>query len=389
MLTDTRTLGHALIVCVAERTPGERRAALGPIPGDDLVRLAYHALHHRVVPFLYLALLEAGLGVELEALDSLRRTHAVRAGEHLRSLADLDAVRAILDDADIPFLVVKGPAIAERLYPTPDLRVYDDLDLLVAPADFSRTIDALEASGLTLMDRNWELIRGEGRGQLHLRLPLGTLADVHWHLLNREVVRSAFDLRVEPLFERSREIELLGKPTRTLDAVDTLLHLGVHAALSGADRLLWLKDLERAVAVDAPDWDEVTVRAREWRAGPALAVTLARSQRALGTPIPPEALSALFGSGGRERLSRWIDRARPVEAATGRVTPSVLWAQVIRDTWPATLSTLLGRAGRRSRTLMREGDNESDAPIFRPSGDEAAEREYLRAVSEAPEDRAP
>ena len=140
---------------------------------------------------------------------------------------------------------MKGPAIAERLYPSPDLRVYDDLDIVVAPADFSRAIDAFEASGLELLDRNWDLIRREGRGQLHLRLPLGTLADIHWHLLNREVVRNAFDVLVEPLFERARQIDLLGSPTRTLDPVDTLLHLGIHAALSGADRLLWLKDLER------------------------------------------------------------------------------------------------------------------------------------------------
>jgi hypothetical protein len=140
--------------------------------------------------------------------------------------------------------------------------------------------------------------------------------------------------------------------------------------------------------VDAPPWDDVIERARASRAGPALAVTLARSQRTLGTPVPPEVLSSLFGSGGRERLSRWIDRSRPVEAATGRVTASVLWAQVIRDRWGPTLSTLLGRAGRRSRTLMREGDAESDAPIFRPSGDDADEREYLRTVSETPEDPA-
>jgi hypothetical protein len=384
---DGRTLGHALVTCVAERTPGERRAALGPIPRDDLVRLAFHALHHRVVPFLYLALLEAGIGVDDDALASLRRTYGVRAGEHLRSLADLDTARGILDKAGVPFLLVKGPAIAERLYPSPDLRVYDDLDIVVAPADFSRAIDAFEASGLELLDRNWDLIRREGRGQLHLRLPLGTLADVHWHLLNREVVRNAFDVRVEALFERARRIDLLGTPTRTLDPVDTLLHLGIHAALSGADRLLWLKDLERAVVVDAPPWDELIARARVWRAGPALAVTLARSRRALGTPVPDEVLKSLFGGSARASVSSWVDRGWPVESATGRVTASVLWAQVIRDAWPSTFTTLVGRAGRRSRSLMREGDRPgADAPILRPTGRDEDERDYLRAVSEGSEE---
>ena len=383
-MTDPAAFGRALVACVTDRSPDDRAAALEAFQGEDLARLAFHALHHRVVPYLYLGLRSSGLDVESEALASLQRTYAVRAGEHLRALTDLEAFRAALDPTGVPFLVVKGPTLAERLYPSPDLRAYDDLDLLVPPASFEAVIDALESAGFTLLDRNWELIRQERRGQLHLRLTNGTLADVHWHLLNREIVRDSFRLPIEDLFDRAREVDIAGRLTRTLDPADTLLHLCLHASLSGGDRLLWLKDIERAVVVDAPSWDDVVERARAWHAGPSVAIVLARTRRTLGTPVPDEVLGALTG-----RWHLWlgaaIDRTWPVETSTGRVTPAVLWAQVARAGWGASLRTLVGRAERRSRSLVRERETRAGrAPIFQATGDAGDERAYLRDVSGDP-----
>ncbi len=55
-------------------------------------------------------------------------------GRHQRALADLGCAHTALTSADVPFLVVKGPAVA-RWYAEPSLRSYVDLDLVVAPAD--------------------------------------------------------------------------------------------------------------------------------------------------------------------------------------------------------------------------------------------------------------
>ena len=137
---------------------------------------------------------------------------------------------------------MKGPVLAEHCYPAAELRTYEDLDLLVRPRDFEVTIDALEHAGFDLVDRNWALIRDERRAQLHLRLPMGTIADVHWHLLNRGSVRRAFAVPTDELFARSRTLDVAGTTVSTLGRVDTLLHLCLHATLSGGDRLIWSKD---------------------------------------------------------------------------------------------------------------------------------------------------
>ena len=249
-------LGTALVVCTADRPAEIRRRVLDQFDDDELAQLAQHAAWHRVVPFLAAAVRSSGVTVSEEAVASLARTHATRTAAHLRVLADLDRVGACLLESSVPFLVVKGPVLSEHLYPSPDLRTYEDLDLLIPPGSFERAVDALQAGGSLLLDRNWALTRADTRGQLHFQLPMGTLADVHWHLLNRENVRDGFSITTDDLFERSREVDVGGRSVPTLDPVDTLLHVALHAALSGGDRLIWLKDIERTLAVDRPPWDE-------------------------------------------------------------------------------------------------------------------------------------
>jgi hypothetical protein len=56
--------------------------------------------------------------------------------------------------AGVPWLVVKGPALAE-LHGAPDLRAYSDLDVLVPSAAFGDALAALESAGAAVLARNW------------------------------------------------------------------------------------------------------------------------------------------------------------------------------------------------------------------------------------------
>jgi hypothetical protein len=374
-----RELGSALVVCTADRPADARRRVLSRFDDDELAQLAHHAARHRVVPFLAAAVRTSDVSVTEEAMTSLARTHATRTAAHLRVLADLDGVRDALSAEGLPFLVLKGPVLSEHLYPSPDLRTYEDLDLLIPPGSFERAVDALRRSGSLLLDRNWALTRSDTRGQLHLQLPMGTLADVHWHLLNRENVREGFAIRTDDLFERRREIRVADRVLATLDAVDTLLHVALHASLSGGDRLVWLKDIERVLIVDQPPWDAVVDRARAWRAGRSIAIALARSRRSLRAPVPEDVLDALFASRSWRRISEMLDRRFPTEGSVGRDSPAVLWAQLTRDTGTATTRALVSRASRRLRALAHGGS--SPGAIFTSAGTPEDERTFLRRVA--------
>jgi hypothetical protein len=194
------------------------------------------------------------------------------------------------------------------------------------------------------------------------------------------------------VLDRTRAVRISGVDVHTLDAADGLVHLGLHAALSGGDRLIWLKDIERAIAVETPDWDDVIERALRWGAGAAVAVLLRRAATVLGAEVPVWVLRDLDPSPTRRRLGEAFDRRWPVGAATGETTPSVLWPQVIRDGRLATVGSVLQRSVRRPTTALHQwlgepgggggGRDHEPAAVLHPSGGDQVRDRYLRELDD-------
>jgi hypothetical protein len=378
-------VGRALIACIARR----QDEAIDRVLSLGLLRpLIESGRYHRVLNLVHLAL-DGRTGVEEELGTGLKRYYLHQVGHHLRAVEDLSTLARTLDSAGVPWLLVKGPVLSEVMYERSDLRVYNDLDVVIARAAFPDAIDVLRETGFELLDRNWDLIRREGRAQLHLSLRLGTVADVHHHLLNRAVVRDSLALPMDELFDRARIVKVGSVAVRTLESVDTLLHLCIHAALAGGQLLLWLKDVERVVASDAPPWDDVVRRARSWRAGALVAVVLRRARDELGAAVPAWVLRDLFASGLRAAVSAAVDRAWPPDRAGAGINGASLWAQIVRDGWGATASAF---ALRTSRPLLKatgrlDSDEDWAHPHHHggPDGDEIETdpSPYLREVADS------
>jgi hypothetical protein len=377
----------ALRRCLAGDRETSSRALGALVARSGTDRLMEAARRHRVVDAVAIRLRDVP-GVDTRTLDELERRAVTKGAHQLRVLEDLGWLAARMDEASVPWLTFKGPVVATLLYDSPDLRSYRDLDLSIGREDFPRAIEALEEAGARLLDANWTLIRREGRGQLHLDLPLGTVADVHWHLLNRRGVRCSFSISMEDVIARARRVRLDGLEVRTLDPVDTLLHLCLHAALGGADRLSWLEDIRRSVAVEEPPWDEVVGRGRAWRAGAPVAVSLRRARSLLGAPVPSWVTDGL----DRSRVRRWVgervDRRWDADAVRPRRGPSALWAQVIRDDARAMAAAAALRMMRPiayglHRLTGEPGPDQGSesGAVFKESGSPDERRRFMRAVA--------
>jgi hypothetical protein len=378
-------IGRALTDCVR---PAPSNSMQEVVDRGLLPRLVDAGRYHRVLNMVHLAVKDLrDADVELKA--ALDRYYLHQIGHHLRALADLGSLSRAFSEHAVPWLLVKGPVLSECVYERSDLRVYNDLDVVIDREAFPEAIDVLEAAGFTLLDRNWDLIRRERRAQLHVSLALGTVGDVHHHLLNRATVRGSLSLPMDELFERARTVDVGNVQVRTLDPTDTLLHLCIHAGLAGGDRLLWMKDVQQALRSRSLPWDEIIGRARRWRAGPLVAVVLRRTRSEIGAAVPESAIDSLFRSKSRSTMSAGIDRAWPASRSSGRVTPSIVWAQVIRDTWTTTIDAFVRRASRRLRKTAHRGEEEDwQHPVGdggRGAHDEAEERSrYLHEVTDPP-----
>jgi putative nucleotidyltransferase-like protein len=378
-------IAAALVACT--RRPGESSPALDRVlASGETAGLVVAARGHRVLAQTT-ASLRASAGAPPELLAELEQREVARTVHQLKLLDDLRLFDEAMRELGASWLVFKGPVIAHTLYARPELRSFQDVDVLLAREGFAATLEGLEAHGFRVLDRNWTLIGREQRGQLHLQLRLGSVADVHWHLLNRASVRTAFPLSMASIVGRRRPVELDGLTVATLDPVDTLVHLCLHAALGGADRLLWLSDVMRAVETTAPPWDDVVARAREWRAGPSTALVLRRARQVLDADVPDHVLAALEPSRLRVAVGRRLERRTPVPGrADGRSAPA-LWSQILRDGNGRTARAGLTRALRPAANIVHRlrGEPTPDrevgtGAILEPAGGDDARRAYLRGV---------
>jgi hypothetical protein len=359
---DAHGAERLLVACVREHDwhgpPPEAAELLSRADQDKLVELADR---HRVSTAVGLSLRHCGeLRPELaQRLNVEARTTAVR---QLLLESELRSVRAAM--GDLPWLIVKGPALARGYYSRPELRSYSDLDVLVPAHLLQEALHLLERNGYVLLDRNWSLLARQMSGELHVRSPRGVMIDLHWDLFNDRSTRDSYAMVTHTFFERSTVLDLDGNfAVQTLDVLDTIVHTAVHAARSGGDRLLWMKDLEQLVLRGSFSWEALAERSAEHRAQLAVSVMLHRMRATLGTGDVTDAVLRQIGGPGVWRvLGRVVDRMSPVAHAGPQGSLTRMYARATRADTRATVVELGHRlAARARRGVWAEPEHTWDA----------------------------
>lgn len=352
------------------------------LPADLVVAAA---AHHRVTGCVAASI--RGADVPDRLVESLGVATRRSTGQAMLVAATLRSARAAFGD-DLPWLAIKGPILDAALYPRPRLRTYRDLDILVQPGDLQRAVQRLEEAGFQLADRNWLQIRQRMVSQLHLEREGSAPIDLHWTLIFDTARRRAFRLELKDMVARARSVEVAGAQVHTLDAADTLIHLAVHAAIEGADRLVWLKDIDVAARGDL-SWDIVVERATAFGVELPVASVLARSHRVLGAPVPAEVLRRLAPRSWRA-LTSVLDTCFPVAASLGIGSPATLLTRSARDGVGTSLRRAATGFVRRGRTSLAEGrvgrvdrrfDPAAEGSLLYSAGDSADRDEYFSQLA--------
>jgi hypothetical protein len=345
------------------------------VAAAPIAALPVAAAMHRVSGTVLRAL-DGVSGVPREVDEQLTAVRQQSALHHLLVIGALDRIGRAFDEVGLAWVVMKGPVVAALLYPDVGDRSYADLDLLVERRDFSKAMVILEELGYQHTIHNWALAESMLAGQVGLRSPL-LHVDLHWHLHYSREDRRPFAIHPEAMVGRSSRVVVSGLTVPVFDPVDRLLSLAFHAARSGGHRLIWLKDIQRAVAVGRPDLDELVRRCEKFRCGPPVGIMLDRANAFVDAEIPRETIRALTPVSLRT-LEHFNDHhMRPVrlherDTVTRFLTRS---ARSSTATSVAAIPTRLVRQLRRN--LFPPPANESDRP-------DEKER-YLDAVTSAVE----
>jgi putative nucleotidyltransferase-like protein len=273
-----------------------RRALVASgIPGDtskpfpvvaDWQSLMFAAHMHGLLPLVADRVQSAEYPPEAKRMFVANRlSYSSRLRQLERCLA---SVVTALDTASVPSIVLKGPALANAIYPDPMLRPYGDLDIVCREEDWLRTHAVLIGLGFTSKDdvnspppKVWR--KKAYYHTQYYRESDAILVEVHydlWQIGLRPKLGDRF-------WQRAEGVSIAGANALMLSAEDQLLHLCVHLHHHGYKRLIWFTDLAMLLMRRPEmDWRYVVWAARQEGVGASVYYCLLYLERLLGSTAP-------------------------------------------------------------------------------------------------------
>lgn len=330
---------------------------LRSVPVHSIRRLAQLAESHGIAGLLLTRASSAGVSPGSRWMPLRERAAAQMAAATMReeeSRRVLEAVRR----ADLPYVALKGIALAHSVYPQPWLRERSDTDLLTREAllarfervfvDLGYSVVPQLRGRLTLPQRHY--VREDPRGVRYAW-------DLHWRLTASQALRSAID--EEAVWSSAVIVPALGGlviPSQ----VHALLIACIHRLAHHLDekRLVWLWDIRLLLHAMAPheivEFHRRATRDSNTAAAVARSLTVARDY--VAAPVPellrpllestagPESTAAFLWSGSRRKVTYLVGElraARPDERLPllrERILPS---RSSMRERYPSIPSLLL------------------------------------------------
>ena len=323
----------------------------------DWELLVHAAQVHGVAPLLYHALREAGWPEQMPSRlrNDLQAAYHKTTAQNMLLYQELSriltAVQGSLAPGQIPVVVLKGAALAATIYPSIGLRPMGDLDLLVPKHLLDDAVEAVKGLGYSPEARP-EIRPGLARltgyevnldGGRHLPLHV----ELHWNLIGGQESHYQPDIdwfwkQIEPWKMESgkwRTESSFHFPPSTFQLTPSahLLDLGANLALKNGEAheyLRWFYDIHRLVPREGHriDWDELVLRAEEFRWAAALHSALQGVQDRFATQLPGGVLDALAEAQDPQAARSVARRAGPVQTRAVRT-----WDSLTSQSWSARL----------------------------------------------------
>jgi hypothetical protein len=268
-----------------------------PVPPGEWPSFLAAVERHRVTGQLERAVADGAFPVTAQQREDMLRSRRTFVLRGMLVDAELVRITAALRAAEVPVRVLKGSAVARLDYADPRLRTYNDVDLLVRPADFPAAVRILQRDGMTR-------ILAEPRPGFDARFDKGTTLRTAAGLevdLHRTFVLGPWGFRVDldELWACAETFTIGGTGLDALSPRHRFLHACYHAALGDWPlRLGSLRDVAEQLPGVESDRGSMRATARRWGVESVVAAAVADTVRLLGLP-------------GDTPLRRWAAAHRP------------------------------------------------------------------------------
>jgi ASC-1-like (ASCH) protein len=225
----------------------------------------------------------------------------------------LEAMLRAFEEAGIQAMVVKGPVVADTVYPHPGWRPMVDLDLVVKDEDWAASVEVLTKLGFDAEQSGWSGLTEELTGQVSMLKSVGpAIAAVELHrdlaiLSERLAVRGEVNL---PRAWAETQPYVCGTARAlALSPEDAIAYASTHWAQHHFFSSIWLVDIALMAAQPNLHWDKLVRQAHADGTAYFLWSALFLVHSLFGAPVPGEVLTALqppFPKGPMIRHMVWV-----------------------------------------------------------------------------------
>jgi hypothetical protein len=223
------------------------------------------------------------------------KEHYQRVARTLGQKSSAEKVLQALYAEGISVIVLKGLTLSERVYAEPHHRMMGDVDFLVRKADFQKAANIIKSLGYTFSadDKGYtpefaELYMGEvtySKGFVFI--------DLHWSLTAMGWYRRTTNFDLKQMWDAAIKSKIGNALAYHLSPMDEVIHLCYHTAVHhGLSHGPGYRDILRVLQVerDNLDWDQLVVRARNWRVSAAVWSALSVLRQMDATAVSEEVL---------------------------------------------------------------------------------------------------
>jgi hypothetical protein len=238
-----------------------------------------------------------------EILGELSVHYYATLKRNLLIIGRLRAVLTAFQEVGIPCIVLKGIALAERIYPSIGMRGMSDVDVLIRKEQLFEADALLSSLGYqpedsvaetAILNPTGYLASLEYRGKAS---PLNL--HVHWHTVNTSVPATMFieQVDIDRLWEQAVPTNIADSHALTLRPEHAIIYLCEHALRVGHsfDRLILICDIFFSLKAFATvmDWDFLIEETRRFHLSRLVYFSLTIVRHYTGLEIPGDCIAKL------------------------------------------------------------------------------------------------
>lgn len=256
------------------------------------LRIAGARLH----PWIAYRVEQIGLthALPANARRTLRAAASASVIDEMRRRAAFMRYAAALDAAAVPFVVLKGMALAYTVYPTPAIRLMGDVDLWVQRDRIDDAMSILRALGWQRPARRAAYPPTLPGDAIELELP-GIRSQIELHSRPTSLARIGGS-GIDGVWDRAVLAPIGGRAVRVCSVADQLAHLSVHLGVKHGfcDGLLGVIDIALTARLVHGDdaWRRIGAAHRAQCIAPWTTLTLTLARDLVGAPVPPSYFAA-------------------------------------------------------------------------------------------------